>query len=65
MQQKRTLYHQLKSDNFALVCFFEHDVVYLTEPGAVYNLNIEMADQFLKDMHIFGKVHTPFILFAV
>lgn len=65
MQQKRALYQQLGSENFALVCFFEHDVVYLTEPDAVYNLNIEMADQFLKDMRVFGKAQPPLILFAV
>jgi hypothetical protein len=58
MQYKRTWYTKLKSDNFALVCLFEYDRIYLTEPSAVYDLNIDKADQFLKDMQIFHKVYT-------
>jgi hypothetical protein len=57
MQYKRVWYETLKSDNFALVCLFEYDRVYLTEPAAVYDLNIDKADQFLKDMQIFRKVN--------
>lgn len=56
MQYKREWYTKLKSDNFALVCLFEYDRVYLTDPAAVYDLNIDKADQFLKDMQIFHKV---------
>lgn len=56
MQYKRAWYHKLKSDNFALICLFEYDRVYLTEPDAVNDLNIEKSGRFLKDMQIFHKV---------
>ena len=62
MQCKRSWYQKLKSDNFALICLFEYDRVYLTDPEAVSDLNLENADTFLKDMQIFHKVKILFRL---
>ena len=55
MQYKRTLYHKLGSDNFALVCLFEYDKVYLAEPAAVLDLKTAKAEQFPKDMRIYAR----------
>ena len=64
MQYKRTWYHKLKSDNFALICLFQYDRVYLSEPDAVNDLNIDKSDRFLKDKQIFRKVQICYVAIA-
>ena len=56
MQYKRSIYDKLGSDNFALICFFEYDKVYLTEPDAVVEMKVTKADIYPKDMVIYKKV---------
>jgi hypothetical protein len=56
MQYKRTIYHKLNSDIFALVCLFEYDKVYYCDPEAVVDMKVTKAEQFPKDMVIFSKV---------
>lgn len=56
MQYKRTVYHKLGSDIFALVCLFEYDKVFYCDPEAVVDMKVTQAEQFPKDMIIFSKV---------
>jgi hypothetical protein len=56
MQYKRTVYHKLNSDIFALVCLFEYDKVFYCDPKAVIDMKVTKAEQFPKDMVIFRKV---------
>jgi hypothetical protein len=56
MCYKRTNYQELNSDIFALVCLFEYDKVFITDPAAVLDLKIAKPKEFPKDMEIFSKV---------
>ena len=56
MEQRRSVYRKLKSDNFALVCLFEYDRVYVTTPEAVSCVHVSQADSFPKDMALLRRV---------
>jgi len=57
MQYQRTIYQKLDSDIFSLVCLFEYDKVFVSDPAAVLDLKIAKPREFPRDMHIFRKVY--------
>lgn len=56
VRNKRKIYHKLGSDNFAFVCLFEYDEVYLSDPAAVVEMKVKKADRFPRDMTTLKKV---------
>lgn len=56
VRNKRKIYHELGSDNFAFVCLFEYDEVYLSDPAAVVEMKVKKADRFPRDMTTLKKV---------
>lgn len=56
LRNKRKMYHKLGSDNFAFVCLFQYDEVYLSDPAAVVEMKVKRADQFPRDMTIMKRV---------
>lgn len=56
MQYKRIIYQKIGSDIFALVCLFDSDKVYFTDPYAVIDVKVTKAEGFGRDMLIFSRV---------
>ena len=47
----------MDSDIFALVCLFDYDKIFVSDPAVVLELKIVKPKEFPKDMHIFRKVY--------
>ena len=56
MQYQRSIYRKLDSDIFALVCLFEYDKVFVSDPAAVVDLKIVQPREFPRDMLVFKRV---------
>ena len=62
MQTKRDIYRKIRSDYLALVCLFEYDQIYISDPAAVHELKVTKSEQFPRDMHALIKVHKDFLV---
>jgi hypothetical protein len=58
MQYQRSVYRQLDSDIFALVCLFQYDKVFVSDPSAVLELKVIKPREFPRDMHVFKRVYS-------
>jgi hypothetical protein len=58
MQYQRSIYRKLDSDIFAIVCLFEYDKVFVSDPAAVLDLKIFQPREFPRDMHVFKRVYS-------
>jgi len=58
MQFQRSVYQKLNSDIFVLVCLFEYDKVFVSDPAAVLELKITKPKEFPRDMQIFRRVYS-------
>jgi hypothetical protein len=57
LHYQRSIYRQLGSDIFALVCLFEYDKVFVCEPEAVLEIKLYKPREFPRDMQVFKKVN--------
>jgi hypothetical protein len=57
MQYQRSIYRKLDTDIFVLVCLFEYDKVFVSDPAAVLELKVVRPKDFPRDMQVFKKVY--------
>jgi hypothetical protein len=56
MHSKRSIYHKLGSDVFALVCLFEHDDVFVASPEENLQIMATNSRQFPRDLSAAARV---------
>ena len=60
MQYKRSMYHKLGSDVFALISLFDFDKIFVCEPDAIAELKLTELTRFPKQIQLYSQTPNDF-----